>query len=162
MGRDRDSDVELVETAMVTIRRRQNRRSLARLDQQRRVPDAAADPPIPGLAIDVLDVLEAAEQAGRPASVSSVAAALGVDQPRASRLVAATVEAGLARREADQADGRRAFLVPTAAGRAVTEQVRGFRRSIFAAAMADWPETDRHDFARLLTRFVEALPRPLP
>ncbi len=156
------TDVELVETAMVAMRRRQSRRALARLAGQRRARDGAADPAIPGSAVDVLDVLEAAEQAGTPASVSSVAAALGVDQPRASRLVAATVEAGLVRREADQADGRRAFLVPTDAGRALTEQVRGFRRSVFAAAMADWPDADRHDFARLLTRFVEALPQPLP
>ncbi len=162
MGRDRGTDVELVETAMVAIRRRQNRRSLAGLHEQRRGAEATAEPGIPGRAVDVLDVLEAAEQAGTPASVSSVAAALGVDQPRASRLVAAAVEAGLARREADQADGRRAFLVPTDAGRALTEQVRGFRRSVFAAAMADWPDADRHDFARLLTRFVEGLPQPLP
>lgn len=29
-----------------------------------------------------------------------------------------------------------------------------FRRSVFAEVMADWPEDDRREFARLLTAFV--------
>lgn len=149
-----DAAHEAIEAAMVTVRRRMARRSLGRLAAQR------AGPAIGSPAFDVLDAVEAAEQAGEPTGVSGVAAALHIDQPRASRLVAAAVAAGLIRREADQADGRRARLVRTAAGRAASEEVHRFRRSVFAAAMSGWSDADRADFARLLTRFVQALPKP--
>ena len=135
-------DVERIERAMVAIRRRQTRRALA----------AAANEPA-GRAFDVLDVIEATSAP----TVSSVAASLGVDQPRASKLVSAAVAAGLVRRVADQADGRRAVLVTTKAGRSVLEAAHRRRREVFAAAMAEWTARERAEFARLLSRFVEAL-----
>ena len=106
---------------------------------------------------EVVDAIEAAEEAGQPATVSTIATALDIAQPRASKLVAAAVETGLVRREADQADGRRAFLVRTAAGRALSDQVHQFRRRLFAAGIADWSDGDRAELARLLTRFVAGL-----
>lgn len=145
-----NAGVEAVEWAMVALRRSQTRRTLARLAERQGGTTSSST-------FDVLDVVEAAELAGAPASVSSVSAALTIDQPRASKLVAAAVEAGLVRREADQTDGRRSLLVRTEAGRAVTDEVHRFRGSVFAAAMADWSDADRADFARLLTRFVERL-----
>jgi DNA-binding MarR family transcriptional regulator len=144
-----DAEIEAVERAMVAIRRGQTRRTLARL--------AGPGPGGAGAGFDVLDVIEAADQAGEPATVSAVADALDVDRPRASRLVAAAVEAGLVRRVADQGDGRRVLLAPTRAGRDLVAQAHNQRRSVFAAAMSDWSEEDRAGFARLLTRFVEAL-----
>src|SRR5262249_55290862 len=98
-----------------------------------------------------------AEDTGGRATVPSVAAAWNLDQPRASKLVAAAVTAGLVRREADQADGRRALLVRTPAGRHLSAQAHAFRRQVFGEAMADWPAADRTEFARLLTRFVDSL-----
>jgi DNA-binding MarR family transcriptional regulator len=86
-----------------------------------------------------------------------VAAALDIDQPRASKLVAAAVAAGLVRREADQADGRRALLVRTQAGRRMSAEIHAFRRHVCAEAINGWPAVDRAEFARLLTRFVESL-----
>jgi DNA-binding MarR family transcriptional regulator len=145
-----DEHVQAVERAMVAIRRSQTRRALTRLAEGR-------DDAVSGSSVDVLDAIEAAEQAGTPATVSRVATTLNVDQPRASKLVAAAVEAGLVRREADQADGRRAPLVRTERGDAVFEEMHRFRRSIFATAMSDWTDADRAAFARLLTRFVESL-----
>lgn len=65
--------------------------------------------------------------------------------------------AGLVRREADQADGRRALLVRTPAGRHLSAQAHDFRRQLFGEAMAGWPAADRAEFARLLARFVESL-----
>jgi DNA-binding MarR family transcriptional regulator len=150
-----DEHVKAVERAMVAIRRSQTRRALTRLAEGRN--DAADAGLVSGSAVDVLDAIEAAEQAGTPATVSGVAAALNVDQPRASKLVAAAVEAGLVRREADQADGRRALLVRTEQGGALSEELHRFRRSIFATAMSDWTDADRAAFARLLSRFVESL-----
>jgi len=147
-----DEHVKAVERAMVAIRRSQTRRALTRLAEEHDDTDVVG-----GSAVDVLDAIEAAEQAGTPATVSGVAAALNVDQPRASKLVAAAVEAGLVRREADQADGRRAFLVRTERGTTLSQELHRFRRSIFATAMSDWTDADRAAFARLLTLFVESL-----
>jgi DNA-binding MarR family transcriptional regulator len=144
-----DEPVKAVERAMVAIRRSQTRRALTRLAEGRDDTDDAA--------VDVLDAIEAAEQAGTPVTVSGVGAALNVDQPRASKLVAAAVQAGLVRREADQADGRRTLLVRTERGTTLSEELHQFRRSIFATAMSDWTDADRAAFARLLTRFVESL-----
>ncbi len=150
-----DEHVKAVERAMVAIRRSQTRRALTRLAQERDDPDFSD---VAGRsAVDVLDAIEAAEQAGTPATVSSIAAALNVEQPRASKLVAAAVEGGLVRREADQADGRRALLLRTERGNVLSEQLHGFRRSTFATVMSDWTDADRAAFARLLTRFVESL-----
>jgi DNA-binding MarR family transcriptional regulator len=149
-----DEHVKAVERAMVAIRRSQTRRALTRLAEGRDDADSGV---VGGSAVDVLDAIEAAEQGGSPATVSGVAAALNVDQPRASKLVAAAVEAGLVRREADQADGRRALLVRTEQGTTLSEELHRFRRSIFATAMSDWTDADRAAFARLLTRFVESL-----
>ena len=130
---------------MVAIRRRQTRRTLAR----------AA-----GAADDTLQpVLDAVEGADGPVGVGEIAEAIGVDQPRASKLVAAAVGAGLLRRQADQADGRRAWLVLTDAGTERLARVHAFRREVFATAMAGWSEAEQATFAELLTRFVAALPR---
>jgi DNA-binding MarR family transcriptional regulator len=142
-----DESVAAVERALVTIRRRQSRRALAQL----------AGAAMTSGGFEVLDVVEAAELGATPATVSSVAEALHVDQPRASKLVAAAVDAGLVRREADQRDGRRSRLVRTAAGRRASERVHRFRRGVFARAMVDWSATDREQFAALLERFVSAL-----
>jgi hypothetical protein len=46
-----------------------------------------------------------------------------------------------------------------AAGKRVSGEVRAFRSRHFAAAMADWSDEDRRAFARLLTRFTDALGR---
>jgi DNA-binding MarR family transcriptional regulator len=150
-----DDHVKAVERAMVAIRRSQTRRALTRLAEGRDDTEQAGV--VGSSAVDVLDAIEAAEQAGTPATVSSIAATLNVDQPRASKLVAAAVEAGLVRREADQTDGRRTPLVRTERGDAVFEELHRFRRSIFATAMSDWTDADRAAFARLLTRFVDSL-----
>jgi DNA-binding MarR family transcriptional regulator len=108
---------------------------------------------------EVLDVVEAAEEAGTGATVTSVAEALAVDQPRASRLVQAAVTAGLVERGADQAGGRWTLLVRTDLGREVSDRIHERRRAVFRAAMADWTAGERAEFARLLTRFVDALPQ---
>ena len=136
-------DIETIERSMIALRRSQRRRTLARLSGA--LPDATAE---------VIDVIEAAELAGQPATVSTVADALNTDQPRASKLVAAAVQAGLVERRADQADGRRSFLARTPAGVEVTEQVHSFRRRLISSALSSWDKRDVSDFARLLNRFI--------
>jgi DNA-binding MarR family transcriptional regulator len=158
---DKLDDIAAIEGAMVAIRRSYARRTLGRAAERERArsgdsrPSAAPDRAV----FDVLDVIEAAEQAGEPTTVSGVAAALNIAQPRASKLVAAAVADGLVRRRADQSDGRRALLVRTAAGRVLSERVHAFRRGVVAAGLADWSAEDRAELARLLTRFVADLAR---
>jgi DNA-binding MarR family transcriptional regulator len=136
-------DIETIERSMIALRRSQRRRTLARLSGA-----------LPNATVEVIDVIEAAEQAGEPATVSTVADALTIDQPRASKLVAAAVEAGLVERRADQADGRRSFLARTPAGVEVTSQVHRFRRRAISSALSSWDKSDISDFARLLDRFI--------
>ena len=143
LGKAAMDDIEMIEQSMIALRRSQRRRTLARLSGA--LPDSA---------VEVIDVIEAAELAGKPATVSTVADALNIDQPRASKLVAAAVEAGLAERRADQADGRRSFLARTPAGVEVTEQVHGFRRRLISSALSSWDESDIADLARSLDRFI--------
>ncbi|MET9343081.1 MarR family transcriptional regulator [Nonomuraea sp. NPDC003804] len=186
MERNGDEHIETIERAMVAIRRSQSRRTLARLAAGRQATGSGdghetagggreaagsgggretagsgggetAASAAPGAGTEVLDVIEEAEEAGDAATVTSVATALNIDQPRASKLVAAAVAAGLVRREADQADGRRALLVRTPAGRRLSAEIHGFRQRIYAEAMNDWPAVDRAEFARLLAGFVESL-----
>ncbi|MGW1738124.1 MarR family winged helix-turn-helix transcriptional regulator [Nocardia sp. NPDC001965] len=135
-------DVERVERAMVAIRRRQTRRALAREGELARQ------------SFDVLDVVESSPEP----TVSAIAAALAVDQPRASKLVAVAVADGLVRRMADQADGRRSVLILTEQGRDVLSQSHQRRRAAFDKAMTGWTEGERAEFARLLDRFVQAMP----
>src|ERR1700746_3214966 len=83
--------VEAVERAMVAIRRSQSRRTLARLAAARQGTSSgaghgtAAAPEPSAAGAEVLDVVEEAEESGGRATVTSVAAALGIDQPRASK-----------------------------------------------------------------------------
>lgn len=104
----------------------------------------------------LLDALEGAE---RPPSVSQLAEAIGVDQPRASRLVQAAVEAGHVRREADPSDARRSALVLTAAGRKLLASARDTRRSAVETALIDFTPDETAEFARLFSRFIAAWPR---
>jgi DNA-binding MarR family transcriptional regulator len=149
VGGNPDAETAAIERAVVTLRRAQRRRNLARLAERRgeRTGEGAR------LADGVFELLDAVEE-GEALTVTQAAAALGVDQPRASRLAAQALEAGLLRREADQRDGRRSLLTPTEDGRAALARIRGFRGRMVAEAMTDWPAEDRAALARLLPRFV--------
>ncbi|MGW0949133.1 MarR family winged helix-turn-helix transcriptional regulator [Streptomyces sp. NPDC002623] len=142
------ADVAVIERAMVAMRRSITRRTLSRFAR-------AGAPQGGGAEFDVLDVVEAAEEAGEPVGVRGVADALLVDQPRASRLVASAVAAGWVRRGGDPADGRRAPLAVTPAGRAALAQAHDFRRVMVERVTADWSEGERAEFARLFARFAE-------
>nr|CEL15965.1 Transcriptional regulator, MarR family [Kibdelosporangium sp. MJ126-NF4] len=130
-----------VERAMVAIRRRQTRRALSR--------HLPIDPAVFG-------VLDAVDDRG-PCSVTDLAPALGVDQPRASRLVARAVEEGLLARQADQQDGRRTLVTLTTSGQRQVDAAHNARQRVFSDAMAEWSPDERATFARLLTSFVDRL-----
>lgn len=145
-----DSALATIERAMVAIRRSQTRRTLNRLGAKG--IRTAVDPTMFG-------VLDAVEGRADAATVGDVAQALGVDQPRASRLVARAVADGLLRREADQGDARRVLLRLTPSARAALAGVHEARQAVFARTTAGWTDTERDEFARLLAKFVEDFDR---
>lgn len=110
--------------------------------------------------IRMLEALETAEVAGSPLSISSLAQAIGVDQPRASRLVQEGVERGHVRRVPDPSDARRALIQLTAGGRGQLDEVRTHRRSAVESALAEFTPEEARTFAELFDRFVRAWPRP--
>jgi DNA-binding MarR family transcriptional regulator len=98
--------------------------------------------------------------AARPGlSVSDIADAIGVDQPRASRLVNESVELGFVRRSPDPADGRRSVLELSAMGRRMLESAHEHRRAAVVEALDDFNDEEMAAFARLLERFVAAWTR---
>ncbi len=102
----------------------------------------------------LLDALEAGAR-----TVSELADATGVDQPRASRLVADAAERGLLRRGVDPQDARRAVIELTPAGRDHLADAHQTRREAVESALAAFSIEETAQFADLLDRFVAAWPR---
>lgn len=98
-------------------------------------------------------------QAGTALGVSALGDAIGVDQPRASRLVSQGVELGLLRREADPDDARRTLIALTDKGRAITNRFRGAQRDNVDQALSTFTEDERAQLASLLTRLADAWPK---
>ena len=103
-------------------------------------------------------LLEALAAASHPLSVGEIAEAVGVDQPRASRLVQQAVQLGLVRREVDPEDARRSRVAVTDAGAALARGFRGERREAIDTALAGFTDEERADLARLLTKLADAWP----
>lgn len=107
----------------------------------------------------LLDALRSTEHGGKAMGVSEIAEAIGVDQPRASRLVNDAAERGLVRRDVDPRDARRSSVQLTDAGRAVLEAAHSNRREAVTDALAGFTPEEVATFAALFSRFVEAWPR---
>lgn len=105
-----------------------------------------------------LRLLEALAAASGPLSVSEIGDAVGVDQPRASRLVQQAVEMGLVRREADPDDARRTRVALTDEGLRLVRGFRGERRTAIDAALNSFTDAERAELARLLTKLADAWP----
>lgn len=142
-----------IEAALVSIRRAQTGRALARLSR-RRDQREGRHAGLPDAVFELLDAVAGAAERDQRPTVTEAAALLGVDQPRASRLATQALEAGLLRRQADQRDGRRSRLALTAEGHDALAHIRAFRQGVIAEATATWTPGDRAALARLLTRFV--------
>lgn len=100
-------------------------------------------------------MLEALAAASAPLSVSELGAAIGVDQPRASRLVQQGVAHGFLRREADPDDARRTRIALTDEGRGFARGLRGERRQMLSGALAAFSDEERAELARLLTKLAD-------
>jgi len=87
-------------------------------------------------------------------SVSEIADVIGVDQPRASRLVNDSAERGLVTRRADEKDARRSVVELTEQGRALLSTANENRRTAVTDAVSGFTDEETATFAALLTRFV--------
>ncbi|MFF1724876.1 MarR family winged helix-turn-helix transcriptional regulator [Streptomyces sviceus] len=149
-----DPPLIAVERAMVRIRRNQTKRTLGRFVTSRL--DRSVDL-THTVVVDAVE--EEPEEPGQEVTVGLVAERLAVDPSRASRLVAASVEAGYIRRVPSQADSRRACLELTEAGKALAQLTHQVRQQFFGEIMQDWSPQERKDFARLLSKFAGLPPK---
>ncbi len=106
-----------------------------------------------------LRLLEALAAASAPLTVSELAERIGVDQPRASRVVQQSVDMGLVRREADPDDARRTRVVLTDDGAAILRGFRGDRREAVQSALDSFSPEEQAELARLLTKLADSWPR---
>lgn len=100
-------------------------------------------------------MLEALAAASDPLSVSALGEAIGVDQPRASRLVQQGVQRGFVQREADPDDARRTRIALTAEGRAFASGMRGERRQVLSRALESFTDEESRELARLLSKLAD-------
>lgn len=103
-------------------------------------------------------MLHAIVRAEAPRSITDLGHAIGVDQPRASRLVQSLADAGLVRRIPDPTDGRRVVIEATKAGRAHIAAHAEARAAEVATAAEALTPAERAELARLLAKLAEAWP----
>ncbi|MCC9740976.1 MarR family winged helix-turn-helix transcriptional regulator [Streptomyces sp. MNU89] len=89
-------------------------------------------------------------------TVGTVAEELRVDPSVASRMVSDCISSGYLLRAASQSDGRRTVLRLTPEGEALRKEFAGQQRDAFERITADWPDSERLEFARLLLKYAEA------
>jgi MarR family transcriptional repressor of emrRAB len=89
-------------------------------------------------------------------SVEVLATAMRVSHSRAVRVVDRLEAAGLARRESDPSDGRRALVWLEPAGRELADRALDARARVLAAAVGELEAADMRDLERLLGALLDA------
>jgi MarR family transcriptional regulator, negative regulator of the multidrug operon emrRAB len=89
-------------------------------------------------------------------SVDVLAEAMRVSHSRAVRVVDRLEAAGLARRESDPSDGRRALVWLEPAGRELAERALDARSRVLRSAVAELDAADVRDLERLLGTLLHA------
>ncbi|MFI5493007.1 MarR family winged helix-turn-helix transcriptional regulator [Actinoplanes sp. NPDC051859] len=88
-----------------------------------------------------------------PLRVTDLAEVKGADTSTISRQAAQLVKAGLARREADPADGRASRLAVTDSGRSACTRLHKARHALLSETLSDWPPERVRAFAGLFEEF---------
>ena len=91
-----------------------------------------------------------------PLSVAGLSAEIGRDHTTISRQLSKLESLTLVARQAGE-DRRVRTVTLTQGGRQIAQAVTGARRRLLSKVLADWPDTDLADLARLNRRFVDAL-----
>jgi DNA-binding MarR family transcriptional regulator len=94
-----------------------------------------------------------------PASINTIAAAIGLDGSTVTRQVSAMKELGLVERQINPGDRRSCIISPTTTGRAMMRQVRRHRRTSLDDVTSDWSEDDRTTLGRLLAKLNDSIAR---
>jgi DNA-binding MarR family transcriptional regulator len=92
-----------------------------------------------------------------PTRTKDIARTLGILPSTASRYVAALVDIGYVRREADPDDGRAAFLVLTPAGSAAHKALVDTWTAILWEGSASRPEVDPAGLAEAFATFIDGV-----
>ncbi|MFD4901088.1 MarR family winged helix-turn-helix transcriptional regulator [Streptomyces sp. NPDC058411] len=110
-----------------------------------------------GLALDrpAVGVLVSLRTADKPLRIGEIADRMQVVGPHVTRQVQALEKRGLVRRVGDPHDRRASLIEPTEAGAEAANRYVASLLGWFAEALADWPQQDRDDLARLLTRLAD-------
>ena len=90
-----------------------------------------------------------------PMRSSDLAGAMSLDQSTVSRHIAHLADAGLITRSPDPLDGRAHLVAVTPAGREQAHALIARRVRDLEEVIDTWNDTDREEFARLLTQFTE-------
>lgn len=151
MSAKQDDTIDTIERAIIQLARDLGRRNIGRW-MERNLENL-----VNASHLAVVDTLCELGADGASVTVGRIGRRIGVDPSRASRMVAETIRAGYIRRVASQEDGRRACLALTDAGKDYAESIRRLRRKYFASHLRHWPETERKEFARLLSRFTKSI-----
>jgi DNA-binding MarR family transcriptional regulator len=94
-----------------------------------------------------------------PASINTIAAAVGLDGSTVTRQVAAMKELGLVERQTNPGDRRSCIISPTTDGRSVMRLMRRQRRSNLDDVTSDWTDDDRTTLGRLLAKLNDSIAR---
>lgn len=94
---------------------------------------------------------------GEPRRSGDLAVEMCADPSTISRQVALLVRAGLVERRAEPLDGRACTLVLTETGRSRRAQVRRDIDDLFHTIIRDWSDSERTEFTRLMSRYVDGL-----
>lgn len=109
-----------------------------------------------GLELSHIDVIGIIRRLGKTqeVTVGAIAEQMHIDPSRGSRVVADLVRRGVLQRQASQEDARRTIVTLTPEGFRLLEQMEEVKMEAVASILADWPEQDMAEFARLYDRFV--------
>ncbi|GGQ78064.1 MarR family winged helix-turn-helix transcriptional regulator [Couchioplanes azureus] len=88
-----------------------------------------------------------------PLRVTELAEVKGADPSTISRQAAQLVKAGLARREADPADGRASRVAVTDAGLSACQRLHEARHALISETLSGWPAERVSAFAGLFEEF---------
>lgn len=92
-----------------------------------------------------------------PQRLGLLASAFGLDPSTITRQVQALEKAELVQRSADPDDRRASILDLTEEGAVTLSHTRAFRRERLEEVLADWPDHDREELARLLTKVNDSI-----
>ncbi|HET6743222.1 MAG TPA: MarR family transcriptional regulator [Kribbella sp.] len=110
-----------------------------------------------GLALDrpAMSILLTLSMAGTPLRVGEIADRMQVVGPHVTRQVQALEQRALVRRVADPSDRRASLIEATEAGAEAASRYTSTIVGWFRGVIADWPEQDRSELGRLLSKLAD-------